>query len=80
MGVYGNYYFKRAIVAMIGLGANQPDDAIYPLNITDAGGTPLHGSLDLYIQHENRGSDKESNWLPADIEEEGQLQLPLGPT
>ena len=118
MGVYGNYYLKRAIVAMAGLGANQVDDAIYPINITDADGKPvtadnryvLHfdkaelppvgafwsltlydaegfqvanpinrfaigdrdplkyntdGSLDLYIQNENPGPDKESNWLPA---------------
>jgi hypothetical protein len=118
MGVYGNYYLKRAIVAMVGLGANQVEDAIYPLNVSDADGKPvtaenkyvLHfskddlppvdafwsltmydaegfqvanplnrfaigdrdalkfnndGSLDLYIQNESPGPDKESNWLPA---------------
>jgi hypothetical protein len=118
MGVYGNYYLKRAIVAMVGLGANQPEDAIYPMCIADADGKPtkgetnyvLHfakeelppvsafwsitmydadgfpvanplnrfaigdrdalkynpdGSLDIYIQHENPGKDKEPNWLPA---------------
>ena len=41
MGVYGNFYFKRAIVALIGLGANQPEDAIYPLNVADADGQPV---------------------------------------
>lgn len=118
IGVYGNYYLKRAIIAMIGLGANQPEDAIYPLNVADADGKPvdaennyvLHfnkdeippvgafwsltmydaegfqvanpinrfaigdrdplkfnsdGSLDIYIQNQNPGPDKESNWLPA---------------
>lgn len=44
MGVYGNYYLKRAIVAMVGLGANLPEDAIYPLNLGDAAGNPLTGS------------------------------------
>lgn len=44
MGVYGNYYLKRAIVAMVGLGANLPEDAVYPLNLGDAAGNPLTGS------------------------------------
>jgi hypothetical protein len=118
MGVYGNFYLKRAIVAMVGLGANQPEDAIYPLNIADADGQPLDGehdyvlhfahdelppvdafwsvtmydadgfqvvnpidrfaigdrdelrynddgSLDLYLQHDHPGPDREANWLPA---------------
>ncbi|MBV8138139.1 MAG: DUF1254 domain-containing protein [Deltaproteobacteria bacterium] len=44
MGVYGNYYLKRAIVALVGLGANLPEDAIYPLNVGDADGKPLTGA------------------------------------
>jgi hypothetical protein len=118
MGVYGNYYLKRAIVAMVGLGANLPEDAVYPLSISDSEGMPLaggnkyvihfakeelppvdafwsitmydaegfqtpntinrfaigdrdelkfnaDGSLDIYIQHDAPGSEKQSNWLPA---------------
>jgi hypothetical protein len=118
MGVYGTYYLQRAIVAMAGLGANLPEDAIYPINLADADGKPMNGdnnyvlhfnkqdlppvdafwsvtmydqegfqaansinrfavsswmplkynadgSLDLYIQHENPGPEKEVNWLPA---------------
>src|ERR1700731_3378758 len=44
MGVYGNYYLKRAIVSQVGLGANLVDDAIYPLNIGDESGKPLDGA------------------------------------
>jgi hypothetical protein len=44
MGVYGNYYLKRAIVALVGLGANLPEDAVYPLNLDDADGKPLTGT------------------------------------
>ena len=44
MGVYGNYYLKRAIVALFGLGANLPEDAVYPLNMGDADGKPLTGA------------------------------------
>ncbi|MBL1174918.1 DUF1254 domain-containing protein [Pantanalinema sp. GBBB05] len=50
MGVYGNYYLKRAIVAMVGLGANQPQDAIYPLCLADADGKPLAGANN-YVLH-----------------------------
>jgi hypothetical protein len=50
MGVYGDYYLKRAIVAMLGLGANLPEDAVYPLNIGDADGKPLTGE-NQYVPH-----------------------------
>jgi hypothetical protein len=118
MGVYGNYYLKRAIMAMVGLGVNQPEDAIHTLNLFDADGQQIrggnrytlhfeedelppvaafwsltmydaagfqvpnpinrfaigdrdllkynrNGSLDLYIQYENPGPDREANWLPS---------------
>lgn len=50
MGVYGNYYLKRAIVAMVGLGANQPEDAIYPMCVGDAEGKPMLGENN-YVLH-----------------------------
>lgn len=118
IGVYGNVYFKRAVITLVGLGANPPEDAIYPLLNVDADGEPLSGdasyvihfdadalppvdafwsvtmydaegfqaanelnrfaigdrdpltfnadgSVDLYLQHENPGPEKETNWLPA---------------
>jgi hypothetical protein len=50
MGVYGNYYLKRAIIAKEGLGANLPEDAIYPLNLADSTGQPLDGA-NKYMIH-----------------------------
>ncbi len=44
MGVYGNYYLKRAVIAQLGLGANLPEDSIYPVNLVDASGRPLDGA------------------------------------
>src|SRR5690242_7214701 len=55
MGVYGDYYLKRAIVAQLGLGANQPEDAIYPLNLADDTGRPLDGA-NRYTIHFDQGS------------------------
>ena len=54
MGVYGNYYLKRAMVAQLGLGANLPEDAIYPLNLGDADGKPLDGA-NKYTIHFAKG-------------------------
>jgi hypothetical protein len=117
-GIYGTDYLMRALVTAIGLGANRPQDAVYPTSLKDAddrdydgankyvlrfekGLTPpvegfwsitmydphfffvanpidrysisprqdlktnTDGSIDLYLQHESPGPDKESNWLPA---------------
>lgn len=55
MGVYGNYYLKRAIVAQVGLGANLPEDAIYPLNLFDDSGKPLDGA-NRYTIHFDKGA------------------------
>ena len=52
MGVYGNYYLKRAIIAQLGLGANLPEDAIYPLNLADETGNPLDGASKYTIHFE----------------------------
>jgi len=60
MGVYGNYYLKRAIVSQVGLGANVPEDAIYPLNLFDATGKPLDGA-NKYTIHFDKGAAPPAN-------------------
>ncbi len=117
-GQYGVNYIQRALITAIGLGANRPQDAVYPTsegpNILESysgakkyvmhfpkGELPpvqgfwsltmydkdyffvqnpinrqsisarqplkpnADGSVDLYIQNESPGAEKESNWLPA---------------
>jgi len=117
-GIYGTDYLNRAFITAIGLGANRPQDAVYPTSETYVDGKPymgtnkyvMHfekgqmppakafwsltmydaeyffvanllnrytlssrnklttntdGSVDLYLQNENPGPGKESNWLPA---------------
>ncbi len=55
MGVYGNYYLKRAIVAQLGLGANLPEDAVYPLSLADDSGKPTDGGSG-YVLHFDKGA------------------------
>ena len=55
MGVYGNYYLKRAIITQLGLGANLPEDAIYPINLADETGKPLDGRS-AYVLHFDKGA------------------------
>jgi hypothetical protein len=117
-GLYGTGYRNRAMITWYGLGANRPQDAVYPTSegpdivkkYSGANKYVLHfnkgemppanafwsitmydkdyffvpnpinrytvssrnkfktnadGSVDLYVQHDSPGKDKEENWLPA---------------
>jgi hypothetical protein len=118
-GNYGSDYLLRAAVAKTALGANAPEEALYPLTFVDNSGNNLtgsekyvihfdkdkippveafwsitmynskygfvdnpinryaigdrtpgfkfnsDGSFDIYVQKDNPGKEKESNWLPA---------------
>jgi hypothetical protein len=72
MGVYGNYYLKRAIVAQLGLGANLPEDAIYPMNLGDESGKPLDGA-NKYTIHFDKANIPPANafWSVTLYDEEG---------
>jgi hypothetical protein len=50
IGVYGTFYAKRAIIAMMGLGANPAEEAVYPILLADGSGDPLDGAHD-YVLH-----------------------------
>ena len=128
IGTYGDNYETRAFIALIGLGANLPDDAVYPTTAIDNTNQPLNnnheytltfpagqtppeqgfwsitlyndqqflvqnsinryaigsynnlqysndGSLTLYIQKNNPGGEKESNWLPTSEIENSPFNL-----
>jgi hypothetical protein len=117
-GTYGTDYLMRTLITAIGLGANRPQDAVYPTSLKDAAdrdysgankyvihfekgqlppaegfwsitmydgnyffvANPINrysisarqplkanadGSVDLYVQKDSPGADKEANWLPA---------------
>jgi hypothetical protein len=53
-GIYGTNYANRALVTAIGLGANRPQDAIYPTSVADADGKPYSGEK-KYVMHFPKG-------------------------
>ena len=50
IGTYGTDYFRRAVIAYGGLGANVVEDAIYPSGFVDADGKPFD-SAEKYVLH-----------------------------
>ena len=131
-GLYGTDYLQRALITAIGLGANRPQDAVYPTSEADGTRKPysgankyvMHfsrgqlppvngfwsltmydakfffvanplnrytlserdalkknpdGSVDLYLQNENPGPDKETNWLPAPRDVSFRCSASTGP-
>jgi hypothetical protein len=54
VGIYGTDYLQRALVTAIGLGANRPQDAIYPTSEKDADGKEYDGTKN-YVMHFDKG-------------------------
>jgi hypothetical protein len=53
-GIYGTDYLARATITAIGLGANRPQDAVYPTSEGEAAGKPYSGS-NKYVMHFDKG-------------------------
>lgn len=53
-GVYGTDFLQRALITAIGLGANRPQDAVYPTSELDADGKAYSGA-NQYVMHFARG-------------------------
>jgi hypothetical protein len=54
VGRYGTDYLWRAVVALLGLGANLPEDALYPRRTVDSDHRPLTG-MNKYVIHFAKG-------------------------
>jgi hypothetical protein len=54
-GLYGTDYIQRALITAIGLGANRPQDAIYPTSQKDAAGKEYDGAGNKYVMHFDKG-------------------------
>jgi hypothetical protein len=76
MGVYGNYYLKRAIVSQVGLGANLVEDAIYPLNLGDDNGKPLEGANKYTITFEKGAAPPANAFWSITLYDPDGFQVP----
>ncbi len=59
-GVYGTDYLQRAFITAIGLGANRPQDAVYPTSEADAEGKKYTGA-NRYVLHFDKGQTPPAN-------------------
>ena len=57
---FGTDYRTRAVIALVGLGANIVEDAIYPTTFVDADGRPLDGA-NRYVLHFGKGLTPPAN-------------------
>ena len=55
-GIYGTDYLMRALVTAIGLGANRPQDAVYPTSQKDGDGKTYNGA-NKYVMRLCKRSD-----------------------
>lgn len=79
MGSYGTDYGMRSFVTYVGLGANLPQDAIYPSNSLDQDGKPYNGA-NKYIIHFNKGETPPVNgfWSLTMYDQQGYfIQNPI---
>lgn len=76
MGTYGTSYLQRALIALAGLGANLPADAVYPAAFVDGEGKPLRGE-NKYVLHFNKDQlpPAEAFWSLTMYDEQG-FQVP----
>jgi hypothetical protein len=58
-GLYGTDYLQRAFITAIGLGANRPQDAVYPTSEADRDGKPYSGA-NKYVMHFARARPRRS--------------------
>ncbi len=54
-GLYGTDYLNRALITAIGLGANRPQDAVYPTSEKDQDGKDYDGASNKYVVHVDKG-------------------------
>ena len=53
--IYGTGYMQRALITAVGLGANRPEDAVYPVAEKDADGNSFDGNPKKYVMHFDKG-------------------------
>ena len=54
-GLYGTDYLDRAFITAIGLGANRPQDAVYPTGEKDGSGGDFDAASKKYVMHFDKG-------------------------